>query len=243
MSASNHTGHTGPDHIAIIMDGNGRWAKARNLPRSAGHQAGAAVIEDIMVTAAEKGVGYLTLFSFSSENWHRPPREVEALMNLLRHYLKKEVMAFHQRGARLTVIGQRADLAPDIRDMIGEAEELTRKNNKIHLGIALNYGGQADIIQATRQLAEKVQAGYLKAGDIDESLFNQTLMTAGFPPPDLLIRSGGEKRISNFLLWQLAYSEIYFTDKLWPDFSARDFEDALVDYQNRQRRYGRVSED
>ena len=232
-----------PNHIAIIMDGNGRWAKARNLPRSAGHQAGAAAIEDIMVAAAEKGVGYLTLFSFSSENWHRPPREVEALMNLLRHYLKKEVMTFHQRGARLTVIGQRAELAPDIRDMIDEAEALTRENDKIHLGIALNYGGQADIVQATRQLAEKVQAGYLKAGDIDESLFNQTLMTAGFPPPDLLIRSGGEKRISNFLLWQLAYSEIYFTDKLWPDFSARDFEDALVDYQNRQRRYGRVKEE
>jgi undecaprenyl diphosphate synthase len=227
-----------PRHIAIIMDGNGRWAKARGLPRIVGHRSGAEAVRRTVTAAAELGISYLTLFGFSSENWKRPSAEVRDLMVLLRHYLRGEIAELQRNGVRLKVIGQLARLAPDIVGMIAHAETLTRENSKITLTIALSYGGRAEIVAAVQAIAAEVARGSLAAEDVDEDCLARHLFTADIPDPDLLIRTSGEQRISNFLLWQCAYSELVFTKTLWPDFSRNDLEQAIDDYCGRERRYG-----
>ena len=232
------TGPTPPAHVAIIMDGNGRWAKSRGLPRIAGHRRGAESVRRAITASAELGISYLTLFGFSSENWKRPSDEVNDLMGLLRHYLRGEIAELHQQGVRLLVIGDRVRLAPDIVTLIDNAEQLTRNNKGLTLIVALSYGGRDDIVQASRKLAEDVAAGRIQAKDIDETRLSSSLFTAGIPDPDLLIRTSGEQRISNFLLWQLAYTELVFIETLWPDFGRADLEKAISDYHGRERRYG-----
>lgn len=227
-----------PRHVAIIMDGNGRWAKARGLPRIAGHRSGAEAARRTVAAAAELGIPYLTLFGFSSENWGRPSSEIHDLMALLRHYLRGEIDELHRNGVRLKVIGQTARFAPDIVSMIEHAEAATRENPRITLTIALSYGGRAEIVAAVRRIAEQVACGRLPPEAVDEGCIAQHLFTADIPDPDLLIRTSGEQRISNFLLWQCAYSELVFTKTLWPDFSKRDLEQAVDDFCGRERRYG-----
>ena len=227
-----------PRHVAIIMDGNGRWAKARGLPRIAGHRSGAEAARRTVAAAAELGIPYLTLFGFSSENWKRPSSEIHDLMALLRHYLRGEIAELHRNGVRLKVIGQTARFAPDIVSMIEHAEAATRENPRITLTIALSYGGRAEIVAAVRTIAEQVACGRLAPQVVDEDCIAQHLFTAHIPDPDLLIRTSGEQRISNFLLWQCAYSELVFTKTLWPDFSKRDLEQAIDDFCGRERRYG-----
>ena len=227
-----------PRHIAIIMDGNGRWAKARGLPRIAGHRRGAEAVRRTLVAAGELGVPYLTLFGFSSENWKRPLDEIDDLMGLLRHYLRGEIAELHKNGVRLRVIGDKGRLSPDIVAMITNAEALTRNNQGTNLTIALSYGGRAEIAAATRTIAAKVAAGELALTAIDEELIARHLFTADLPDPDLLIRTSGEQRLSNFLLWQCAYAELVFTKTLWPDFGRDDLEAAIADYCCRERRYG-----
>jgi undecaprenyl diphosphate synthase len=230
----------GPHHVAIIMDGNGRWAKARGLPRVAGHRRGADAVRRVVRGAGELGVPVLTLFAFSTENWTRPADEVNDLMGLLRHYLRNELEELHKNGARLRVIGNRAGLAADIVRDIAEAESMTRANGRIDVNICINYGARDEILQATRNLARRVAAGELAADDIDEARFEQELLTAGVPDPDLLIRTSGEQRISNFLLWQCAYAELVFVDTLWPDFGKDHLEQAIAEFRRRERRYGGV---
>jgi len=227
-----------PRHIAIIMDGNGRWAQARGLPRIAGHRHGAEAARRAVTAAAELGVPYLTLFGFSSENWRRPSGEIQDLMGLLRHYLRGEIAELHRNGVRLRVIGELDRLDPDILEMIERAEAMTRDNARITVTIALSYGGRAEIVAAVRAIAQRVQSGSLAAAAIDEDCFARYLFTAGLPDPDLLIRTSGEQRISNFLLWQSAYSEFVFTKTLWPDFSKHDLEEAIDEFCGRDRRYG-----
>ncbi|MDE1903728.1 MAG: isoprenyl transferase [Alphaproteobacteria bacterium] len=227
-----------PTHVAIIMDGNGRWAKARGLPRIAGHRAGAEAVRRTLTASVELGIKYLTLFGFSSENWKRPADEVSDLMGLLRHYIRGEIAELHRNGVRLRVIGERAKLPPDVVGMIDNAEKLTAGNDRLNLSIALSYGGRAEIALAARRLAEDVAAGRLAPADIDEDTFAARLLTAGIPDPDLLIRTSGEQRISNFLLWQTAYAELVFTPTLWPDFAKGDLEKAVRDFHGRDRRYG-----
>ncbi len=227
-----------PRHIAIIMDGNGRWAKARGLPRIAGHRRGAEAVRRTLVAASELGIPYLTLFGFSSENWKRPLNEVDDLMGLLRHYLRGEIAELHRNGVRLRVIGELDRLSADLVTLIANAETLTRDNRAINLTIALSYGGRAEIVAATRAIAVKVAAGSLVVEAIDEDLIAGHLLTSELPDPDLLIRTSGEQRISNFLLWQCAYAELVFTKTLWPDFGRGDLEEAIADYCGRERRYG-----
>ena len=230
----------GPHHVAIIMDGNGRWAKARGLPRVAGHRRGADAVRRVVRGAGELGIPVLTLFAFSTENWTRPADEVNDLMGLLRHYLRNELEELHKNGARLRVIGNRAGLAPDIVRDIAEAEKMTRANGRIDVNICINYGARDEILQATRNLARRVAAGELAVDGIDEARFEQELLTAGVPDPDLLIRTSGEQRISNFLLWQCAYAELVFVDTLWPDFGKEHLEQAIAEFRRRERRYGGV---
>jgi undecaprenyl diphosphate synthase len=227
-----------PKHVAIIMDGNGRWAVSRGLPRTAGHHRGAEAVRRAVMGAAELGISYLTLFGFSSENWKRPPTEVDDLMGLLRLYLRSEVAEFHRNGVRLKVIGDRERLSPDLVSMITGAEEMTDANRRLQLTVALSYGGRSEIAGAARRIAERVKAGEIDPAAIDETLFEQHLLTAGIPDPDLVIRTSGEKRISNFLLWQTAYAELVFIDRLWPDFTKQDLEDAIREFRSRDRRYG-----
>jgi undecaprenyl diphosphate synthase len=227
-----------PAHVAIIMDGNGRWAKARGLPRIAGHRRGAEAVRRTVTAAAEFGITYLTLFGFSSENWKRPLDEIDDLMGLLRHYLRGEIAELHANRVRLRVIGERARLPPDIVTLIDNAETLTGGNSGLRLTIALSYGGRAEIARAARAIALAVQAGRLAPEDIDEAVFASHLLTTEMPDPDLLIRTSGEQRISNFLLWQTAYTELVFSSTLWPDFGKADLEKALLDYHGRERRYG-----
>jgi len=227
-----------PRHIAIIMDGNGRWARSRGLPRIAGHRRGAEAVRRTLTAAVDLGIPYLTLFGFSSENWKRPLDEVDDLMGLLRHYLRGEIAELHRNGVRLRVIGEIGRLSPDIITLIDNAEALTRDNRAINLTIALSYGGRAEIAAAARAIAAKVRSGELPLEAVDEELIASHLLTADLPDPDLLIRTSGEQRISNFLLWQTAYSELVFIDTLWPDFGKADFEKALRDYHGRERRYG-----
>ena len=230
----------GPNHVAIIMDGNGRWAKARGLPRVAGHRRGADAVRRVVRGAGEIGIPVLTLFAFSTENWTRPADEVSDLMGLLRHYLRNELEELHKNGARLRVIGNRDGLAADIVRDIADAEKLTRNNSRIDVNICINYGSRDEILRATRGLARKVAAGELEVDRIDANLFERELLTAGLPDPDLLIRTSGEQRISNFLLWQCAYSELVFVDTLWPDFGKDDLERAIAEVRRRERRYGGV---
>jgi len=227
-----------PRHIAIIMDGNGRWAQARGLPRVAGHRRGAEAVRRTLIAASELGIPYLTLFGFSSENWKRPLGEVDDLMGLLRHYLRGEIAELHRNGVRLRVIGEINRLSSDLVTLITNAEALTRDNQGINLTIALSYGGRAEIVAATRAIATEVAAGNLAVAAIDEDLIAGHLFTADLPDPDLLIRTSGEQRISNFLLWQCAYAELVFTKTLWPDFGRSDLEDAIAEYCGRERRYG-----
>lgn len=227
-----------PRHIAIIMDGNGRWATARGLSRTEGHKKGAEAAQQAVEAARDLGVEFLTLFSFSSENWNRPSDEVADLMNLLRFYLRKETAEMHKSGARLLVIGDRVRLPDDIVKLIENAEEITRDNRKITVIIALSYGGRHDIVFAAKELARLAKADQVDIEKIDEDFFSQFLMTKGIPDPDLMIRTSGESRISNFLMWQLAYAELFFTHTLWPDFSKRDMEEAIAFYAGRDRRFG-----
>jgi len=227
-----------PPHVAVIMDGNGRWAQARGLPRIAGHKRGADAVRRTVESAVDHGIRYLTLFGFSSENWKRPLDEVTDLMGLLRLYLKTEIAAIDKQGVRFLVIGDRTKLSKDINDLIEQAESQTKANTQLTLTIALSYGGRAEIVSAARKIAEDVGSGELQATDIDEDLFASRLFTNNIPDPDLLIRTSGEQRISNFLLWQLAYTELIFIDTLWPDFSEEHFERAVREYHGRERRFG-----
>ena len=227
-----------PVHVAIIMDGNGRWAKARGLPRIAGHQRGAEAVRRVVSGAAELGIGYQTLYGFSSENWKRPPAEVDDLMQLLRLYLEREIATLHDNGIRLRIIGERDRFSASIIALIDKAERLTAANRRLNLTMALSYGGRAEIAAAARRIAFDVAAGRLAPDAVDETLFARHLATADIPDPDLVIRTSGEKRISNFLLWQSAYAELVFMDKLWPDFTREDLEQAIREYQARERRYG-----
>lgn len=229
-----------PRHVAIIMDGNGRWATMRGLSRTEGHRKGAEAAQRAVEAARDLGVSYVTLFSFSSENWSRPESEISDLMNLMRFYLKKETAEMHKSGARLRVIGDRTRLPEDIVKLIENAETVTKDNTKITVVIALSYGGRQDIAYAARELARKAKAGDIDPGDINENIFAQHLMTHDIPDPDLMIRSSGESRISNFLMWQLAYAELFFTQTLWPDFSKKDMQEAIAFFAGRERRYGGI---
>jgi undecaprenyl diphosphate synthase len=230
----------GPNHVAIIMGGNGRWAKARGLPRVAGHRRGADAVRRVVRGAGELGIPVLTLFAFSTENWTRPADEVNDLMGLLRHYLRNELDELRKNGARLRVIGNREGLASDIVRDIFDAENMTRGNSRIDVNICINYGARAEILQAIRSLARQVAAGELSADRIDEDCFESELLTSGVPDPDLLIRTSGEQRISNFMLWQCAYAELVFVDTLWPDFGKEHLEQAIAEFRRRERRYGGV---
>lgn len=227
-----------PVHVAIIMDGNGRWAKARGLPRTAGHKRGAEAVRRTVERARELGISYLTLYAFSSENWKRPAGEVTDLMGLLRLYLRNEVANMHKNGVRLRVIGDRSRLGPDIVALIEESERKTAGNRALTLVLALSYGGRHEIVDAARALARDAAAGRLDPAAIDDAALSGRLYAPDIPDPDLMIRTSGEKRISNFLLWQCAYAELVFLDVLWPDFGHADLEAAISDYHRRERRYG-----
>ncbi|MEK9753058.1 MAG: isoprenyl transferase [Rhodospirillaceae bacterium] len=220
------------------MDGNGRWAQARGLPRTAGHHQGAEAVRCTVKAAAKHGIKYLTLYGFSSENWKRPKQEVRDLMGLLRVYLRREIKALDEEGVRFKVIGDRQMLDTDIVSLIAEAERTTAKNDRLVLTIALSYGSRAEIARAMRRIAEDAAEGRLRPDEVDEAVVENYLYTAGMPDPDLLIRTSGEKRISNFLLWQLAYTEFLFVDNHWPDFSETDLVEAMKSFQARDRRYG-----
>jgi undecaprenyl diphosphate synthase len=227
-----------PVHVAIIMDGNGRWAKQRNLPRTAGHKRGAESVRRTVRAAAELGISYLTLFGFSSENWSRPESEIKDLMGLLRLYLRAETAELHKNNVRIRIIGDRSRLADDIVQLIEQAENTTRDNTGLTAVLALSYGGRQDITLAAREIAREVAAGRLQPEAIDEEVVSRHLATAGIPDPDLLIRTSGEQRISNFLIWQLAYTEFVFQDVLWPDFDERCLAEAVEEFRRRDRRYG-----
>jgi undecaprenyl diphosphate synthase len=227
-----------PNHVAIIMDGNRRWARARGMPPAYGHRRGAEAVRKAVEACAKEGIRYLTLYAFSSENWRRPASEVGELMELLRTFLKKEIAELCRSGIQLRVIGDRAGLAPDIRELIEEAETRSRDNQRVVVIMALNYGSRHEIVEAARRLAVDARAGRLDPAAIDERLFAAQLGTAGVPDPDLLIRTSGEQRVSNFLLWQLAYTELVFLPFRWPDFSEEHLREALREYYKRERRYG-----
>ncbi len=241
-AANDPTGMDVPHHVAIIMDGNGRWAKSRSQPRHMGHRAGVKSVRETVESAAKRGVKYLTLFAFSSENWQRPQQEVSRLMNLFLEALQREVDELHRNNVRLRFVGARAQLRPKLVRKIDAAEQQTKENSGLTLIVAVAYGGRWDIVNAARQLASKVAGEKISIEDIGDEVFAKELALSGVPDPDLLIRTGGEQRISNFLLWNLAYSELYFCDCLWPDFREREFDDALVFYGMRQRRYGHTGE-
>lgn len=227
-----------PKHVAIIMDGNGRWANKRQMPRIAGHRAGVENVRVIVQRCAELGISTLTLFAFSSENWRRPPTEVSLLMDLFSLALEQEIEKLGDNGVRLTVIGDREQFPRKLQKRIEQAEERTRENEALNLVIAANYGGRWDLTQATRSIAERVASGELAVDAIDENTISSYLSLSDLPEPDLFIRSGGEQRISNYLLWQLAYTELHFTECLWPDFDGDEFARALDSYASRQRRFG-----
>jgi undecaprenyl diphosphate synthase len=220
------------------MDGNGRWAASRGLPRSAGHRQGVEALRRAVRAAGEFGIEYLTIYSFSSENWSRPAEEVSFLLDLLRRFIRQDVAELHQAGVRITVIGERQGLEPGIVALLEDAERLTRDNEKLRLIVAFNYGSRQEITRAARAIAEKVRDGRVDPADITASVLANHLDTGGIPDPDLLIRTGGEQRLSNYLLWQCAYTEFVFVDEHWPDFSAEVFARALAEYQSRDRRFG-----
>ena len=229
-----------PRHVAIIMDGNGRWAAKRHLPRAAGHRQGVEAVRVIVRAAADIGIEYLTLYSFSSENWNRPPEEVNDLMGLLRFFIRRDLAELHRNGVNIRIIGERDHLDADLVSLIDEAETLTKNNSKLRLLIAFNYGGKNEIASAMRRIAAEVEAGRLSAGDITPDTISAYLDTAGIPDPDLVIRTSGEKRLSNFLIWQSAYSELLFDDVFWPDFTPDHLRAAIAEFNGRQRRFGAV---
>jgi undecaprenyl diphosphate synthase len=237
-SESAGAGRAVPRHVAIIMDGNGRWAKARGLPRSAGHRAGAEAARAALRAAGEAGVECLTLYAFSSENWRRPAAEISDLTALLRFYVKKELNDLHREGIRLIVLGDHNAFEADVAHMVDEAVAKTASNRKMTLAVALNYGARNELVQATRRLARAVAGGEIAAEEIDEARIEAALDTHDLPPLDLLVRTSGEQRLSNFLLWQAAYAELYFTETLWPDFDEEAMRAALAEYARRERRYG-----
>ena len=229
-----------PKQIAIIMDGNGRWAESRNLPRTQGHLEGVKRIEEIVEAARRRGIMVLTVFTFSTENWTRPQYEVSMLMGTLVAMLGQKARELHKNNIRLQVIGRRDGVPDMVLKTIDAAAELTRKNTGMILNMAFNYGGRREILDATVKIAQKIKNDEMRIEDINEQAFSSLLYTNGLPDPDLLIRTSGEKRISNFLLWQLSYAEFYFTEKFWPDFNEQEFDRALEDYKTRERRYGNV---
>jgi undecaprenyl diphosphate synthase len=227
-----------PQHLAVIMDGNGRWAERRHLPRVAGHRAGVKAAREIIESCARLKLPYLTLYAFSLENWRRPQAEVDFLMRLLREYLKRELPAIHKNNIRLLIIGRAEQLPEGVRKDIEYGMRMTARNTGMKLVVALNYGGRAELVDAFNAMLEHIRSNGLSAFQADEQTISEHLYTAGLPDPDLLIRTSGEMRVSNFLLWQIAYAEIYVTETLWPDFSRARLLDALVDFQKRERRYG-----
>ncbi len=229
-----------PEHIAIIMDGNGRWARKRMLPRNMGHRAGVEALRNVIKTASNIGIKYLTLYAFSTENWKRPDSEVSMLMKLLVEYLRKEIEELHYNNVKIQTIGDITQLPSEAVMEIDKAVAKTKFNNGIRVNIALNYGGRAEIVNVVKKIGKKIKIGEIKAGEIDETLVESLLYTANMPDPDLLIRTSGEIRLSNFLLWQCAYSEFWFTDVYWPDFKGEHLLDAILDYQNRKRRFGGI---
>ena len=231
-----------PRHIAIIMDGNGRWAKQRLQPRFMGHRAGVRAVEGIVKHCVATGVEVLSLFAFSSENWRRPGKEVNLLMELFSHALDNQVKRLHKNNIRLNIIGDISRFSDSLQQQIADATALTAANDGLILNIAANYGGRWDIAQSVQQIDYKIKYGELNPEQIDETLLASHLVTADLPEPDLFIRTGGEQRISNFLLWQLAYTELYFTEKLWPEFKAQDLDIAIESFSSRERRFGRTSE-
>ncbi len=232
-----------PRHVAIILDGNGRWARAKGMPRNYGHVQGAKTVEVICEEAYKMGIQYLTVYAFSTENWSRPQEEVDALMKLLRNYMKTCLKTAEKNRMCVRVLGDKTGLDEDIRSRIAQLEEATKNNDGLHFQIALNYGGRDEIVRAVRKLAGKVQAGELAAEDITEESLSESLDTAGLPEPDLLIRTCNEQRISNFLLWQLAYTEFYFTPVPWPDFTKEELVKAVETYNHRDRKYGGIKEE
>lgn len=231
-----------PQHVVIIMDGNGRWAKRRNLPRIAGHRAGVSALKGIVRITAEKGIRALTVYAFSSENWKRPGTEVSLLMELFMTSLQKSLDDLNRNGVRLRFIGDLTAFPRKLQELIKSSEKATAENTALELNVAINYGGRWDITNAFRKLAAKIADGEIRAEDINETLVGEHVCLADLPEPDLFIRTGGEQRISNYLLWQLAYTELYFTDCLWPDFGPEEFEKALAWYASRERRFGCTSE-
>lgn len=232
-----------PNHVAIILDGNGRWAKAKGLPRTAGHVQGAKTVEDICEIAYNMGINYLTVYAFSTENWNRPDDEVKALMTLLRNYMKNCLKRAQKNNMCVRVIGDKSRLDDDIREKINTLEEATKNNTGLHFQIAINYGSRDEMTRAVKKVAQKVALGELKVEEITEQIIENELDTAGIPDPDLMIRTSGEQRISNYMLWQLAYAEFYFTSVPWPDFNKEELEKAVQAYENRDRRYGLVKEE
>jgi undecaprenyl diphosphate synthase len=230
-----------PTHVGIIMDGNGRWAKARGLPRFEGHRRGIEAVRRAVRSAGELGLRYLTIYSFSSENWSRPPEEISDLMGLLKRFIRNDLADLHRNNIRVKIIGARDNLAPDIAALLSEAEELTRGNGGLTLVVAFNYGARQEIAEAARRLATDLAAGKIDAAAIDEAAISARLETAGIPDPDLVIRTSGEQRLSNFLLWQAAYAELVFLPIHWPDFDHAAFESALAQYASRERRFGGVA--
>ena len=231
-----------PAHIAIIMDGNGRWAKANNLPRVAGHVEGINSVREIVQVCGEIGVSYLTLYTFSNENWKRPQKEVSAIMKLLLSTIKKEVRNLNKNNVRLSTIGNINDLPDNSRQGILEGIEVTKNNTGLNLILALNYSSRQELLMAVQRIADKILSGEMNSNQISEAIFSRELYTVDIPDPDLLIRTGGESRISNFLLWQLAYTEFFLTDIHWPDFREEDLLNSIIDYQGRQRRFGQIEE-
>ena len=229
-----------PRHVAIIMDGNGRWAARRGLPRSAGHKAGVDALRRAVKAAADFGIEYLTIYSFSSENWSRPAAEVSFLLDLLRRFIRQDVAELHRSGVKITVVGSRADLEPGIVTLLNDAERLTLGNSKLNLIVAFNYGSRQEIGRAMFAISQKIESGEISTADISPELISRNLDTAGIPDPDLLIRTGGEQRISNFLLWQCAYTEFVFVDEFWPDFTHEIFARALDEFRLRDRRFGGI---
>ncbi len=228
-------------HVAIIMDGNGRWAKRRGLPRTLGHREGVNALKRTVEAAPHLGVGVLTVFGFSTENWRRPVAEVSELMNLLKAYVESDLARLEREGVRVRIVGRRTGLRPDILQVIERAESHTAGNDRFHLQVAFNYGGQADLVDAARKFAQAVERGEARASDLDEALFEKNLSTAGAPPPDLIVRTSGERRLSNFLLWECAYAELVFQDVYWPDYGGDHLALAVDEYRARERRYGGVT--
>ena len=241
MTSAMPTSHKLPTHIAIIMDGNGRWAKARHKPRVFGHQEGVKTVRRVVEDASEIGIKCLTLYSFSTENWSRPRAEIKALFGLLRKYISEDLETLHSRGVCVRILGSRKNLSTDMLELLDKVEETTRNNTHFSLNIAFNYGGRNEILRATQAYSNDVKAGLVTDDELDETTFAKYLDTDGLPSPDLVIRTSGEYRISNFLLWQAAYAEFVFTDVLWPDFNKQNLLDAISIYSGRERRFGKVN--